>query len=230
VLALIGFEDAALHLVLATIFTLVLAPTALFPLFVMADRLETLLRIDNLTGLPNRRAFFEKADEVFKGDRAITMMMIDVDHFKGVNDRYGHEAGDRVLRAVARSIRQTVEETPGVGTKFAARLGGEEFAVLVEDLHDVAVGRLATELVKAVRKTVFRGVARGICVTVSAGVARRRQLYDTPDEVLRAADGACYLAKRLGRDQWRNADEVETSPDRKIALRTLKLSLAAAAS
>jgi diguanylate cyclase (GGDEF)-like protein len=212
VLMLTDFRDAWLHYTIATVFTIILAPTAAFPLVVMSDRLrlakeelESLLRIDGLTELPNRRAFFEKAEEVFKLNSPITLMMVDVDHFKQVNDSYGHDTGDRVLRSVAKSIQHVVARAPGASTKFAARIGGEEFAVLVEDLDAKVADRLANELVLEVRQLSVRSAAQLISVTVSVGVAHRRP-GDKPDIVLRGADNACYRAKRLGRNQWRDAD------------------------
>jgi diguanylate cyclase (GGDEF)-like protein len=215
VLMLTDFRDAWLHYMIATVFTLILAPAAAFPLVVMSDRLrvvkeelEALLRIDGLTELPNRRAFFEKAEEVFANSGAISLMMVDVDHFKQVNDSYGHDTGDRVLRSVAQSIQHIVANAPGDGVKFAARIGGEEFAVLVEGLDTSAADQLAGELVMKIRQLPIRSGAQLISVTVSAGVAHRRA-GDSPDEVLRAADNACYRAKRLGRNQWRDADIVD---------------------
>jgi diguanylate cyclase (GGDEF)-like protein len=221
VMLLTGFKDVWLHYTIATVFTLILAPAAAFPLVVMSDRLrvvktelEGLLRIDGLTELPNRRAFFEKADDVFKGEGPITLMMIDVDHFKAVNDSFGHDTGDRVLRSVAQSIQQVVSASSGAGAKFAARIGGEEFAVLVEGLDAVVAGWLADELVSKIRQLPVRGATHQISVTVSAGVAHRRP-GENPDVVLRGADNACYRAKRLGRNQWRDAenpDDMTISP------------------
>ena len=214
-LFVIGFKDAALHYTLATLFPLILAPAAALPLLVMAgrlrlikDELENLLRLDTLTELPNRRAFFEQAEVVFKRERAIRLMMIDVDRFKQVNDNYGHDFGDRVLRSVAQSIQRIVAQTPGTGAKFAARIGGEEFAVLIEDLTPEAADRLADYLVEQIARLPVQGDGQLVSVTVSVGVAHRRT-GNTPGTVLRVADNACYRAKRLGRNQWCDAAAIE---------------------
>jgi diguanylate cyclase (GGDEF)-like protein len=206
------FKDAAFHYVLATIFPVILTPVGAFPLLVMAHRLravkndlEALLRLDPLTELPNRRAFFELAAKVFQRADAVTLMMIDIDHFKQVNDTYGHDTGDRVLRAVAKLIQRIVAATESAGVRFAARIGGEEFAVLVEGLAPEAADRLANELVTTINRSPVQGDGQLIAVTVSIGVAHRRE-GDTPSIVLRGADNACYRAKRLGRNQWRDAD------------------------
>ena len=223
-LVITDFKDAALHYTLATIFPLILTPTGTFPLLVMSYRLrlmknelEGLLRLDALTEMPNRRAFFELAEKIFRRSPVVTLMMIDIDHFKRVNDTYGHDTGDRVLRSIGQSIQHIVSETAGAGVKFAARIGGEEFAVLIEGLKAAAAEKLAGDLVAAIERTPVQGGGQSIKVTVSVGVAHRRG-SDSPDMVLRAADSACYRAKRLGRNQWRDAEGLDAEPPAKPVL------------
>ena len=222
---LIGLNDVFLHFALATVFTMILAPAGAFPLILMSDRLrvmkndlEGMLRLDPLTELPNRRAFFELAEKIFQRDGAVTLMMVDIDHFKKVNDTYGHETGDRVLRAVGQSIQRIVAEANGAGVKFAARIGGEEFAVLVEGMSQAGADWLANDLVLRIHAAPVRGDDQMIPVTVSVGVAHGHA-GDTPGLVLRAADGACYLAKRRGRNRWCDVDGQEVRQGDGTAIR-----------
>jgi diguanylate cyclase (GGDEF)-like protein len=203
-----SFENSTQNYILGTIFPLILTPVTVFPLVIMMERLremkrdlEALLRIDPLTELPNRRAFFEAARAIFSQHSTATVMMIDIDHFKTVNDRLGHDTGDAVLRSVAQVIHKLVAGEAVQGRKFAARIGGEEFAVVVEEMGSQQAGRLAERIVDAVRcaPIVYRGIT--VPATVSVGVAQRLQ-GNSVDQSLRAADLACYRAKRLGRDQW----------------------------
>ena len=156
-------------------------------------------KIDVLTGLPNRRYF----DEVLAIERprrrandSLGILMIDIDHFKILNDRFGHATGDRVLRAVAGAIAQGVraEDTP-------ARYGGEEFAVLLRR----ASAEQAMEVGERIRREVVRlhpaslGIDEPVTVSVGVAVAGSNQVA-IPGLVERA-DQALYRAKRLGRDR-----------------------------
>lgn len=156
-------------------------------------------KIDVLTGLPNRRYF----DEVLAIERprrrendSMGILMVDIDHFKILNDRFGHATGDRVLRAVAGAIAQGVrdEDTP-------ARYGGEEFAVLLRR----ASAEQAMEVGERIRRSVIRlhpsslGIDEPVTVSVGVAVAGKDQIA-IPGLVERA-DQALYRAKRLGRDR-----------------------------
>jgi diguanylate cyclase (GGDEF)-like protein len=158
-------------------------------------------RIDALTRLPNRRHFDELAELVSRGRRAgdaLGMLMIDIDHFKRVNDTFGHAIGDAVLQAVAASIASGVraEDTP-------ARVGGEEFAVLlrratVDQACDVA---LRIREAVAVIDTYALGVTDARPVSVSIGVAVGSTAGETVADLVHRADDALYAAKRRGRDR-----------------------------
>ncbi|MEI7806776.1 MAG: diguanylate cyclase [Hyphomicrobiales bacterium] len=215
ILFFIGFHDAALHYTLATVMPLLIGTVTVFPLVILTQRLrhmkgalEVLTRTDVLTDLPNRRGFFERAEKAFASPGgAIAVMMIDIDHFKSINDRYGHEAGDAVLQSVARTIRRVVSMVPGNGEKYAARIGGEEFCVLASSVDNAQAAVLAEAILQQVRQTICRHRGDIIKTTVSIGVASRRS-DESVNLVLRAADHAGYRAKRLGRDQWRDASSV----------------------
>jgi len=158
-------------------------------------------RIDGLTGLPNRRHFDELAELLSRGRRAgdaLGVLMIDIDHFKRLNDTYGHAVGDAVLRAVAQSIASGVRaaDTP-------ARYGGEEFVVLLrrattDQACDVA---LRIRAAVAALDAAAIGVLDGRQVSVSIGVAVGEASGQTVAELVHRADDALYTAKRRGRDR-----------------------------
>ena len=160
-----------------------------------------LARTDYLTGALNGRSFRELAGaEIIRARRhshPFTVAFMDVDDFKLVNDRHGHSAGDRLLKAVADSVRQTVRAVDSV-----ARLGGDEFAVLMPETGEAAaqvvVRRVRRELREAARK-------EGWPVTFSAGVITWVEPPAGVDEMLRAADELMYAAKRLGKGIIRHA-------------------------
>jgi len=165
---------------------------------------------DELTGLPSRRAL---TDALIRLPELYTVAMIDIDHFKKLNDEHGHAAGDQVLRMIG----STLTRTEGGGRPF--RYGGEEFAVLfpgkspddavryLEDLREAIEGssftirgrdRPKVRPDKPVRST---GGRRIVSITVSIGVAEPDEVGSDPDDVIRAADQALYRAKRTGRNR-----------------------------
>jgi diguanylate cyclase (GGDEF)-like protein len=167
------------------------------------DELRELARTDALTGLNNRRAFEEHLDEEWRRAHRngwpLSMLLIDVDSFKGFNDLYGHSAGDEALATVARSIAQNVRR-PG---DTAARFGGEEFAVLLPDTDETGAASLAEQIRAVVQAHQLRHVASAHHVlTVSIGVATAKgPLIATSRALVNAADGALYEAKDAGRNR-----------------------------
>ena len=159
---------------------------------------ETRASTDALTGLPNRRYFDEFCGLLARRRRAedaVGVLMIDIDHFKKLNDRYGHPVGDQVLRAVATAIAGAVREGD-----VPARFGGEEFAVLLRNPgSDVAmeVGERVRAAVGGLDLSTFGPTG----VTVSVGVAVARSQDQPISELVDEADHALYRAKRLGRDR-----------------------------
>ncbi|HEX7705275.1 MAG TPA: GGDEF domain-containing protein [Thermoanaerobaculia bacterium] len=156
--------------------------------------------IDGLTGLLNRRAFFEIGSSLVavanRHDRPLSLVMIDLDHFKSINDRFGHSAGDSILAGFADTLRRTER-----ASDVSARLGGEEFAVLLPETTAVAATQFAERLADAVRGLGNGGSDPVVGVTASFGVAERQQERTTLDSLIDRADRALYRAKSEGRDR-----------------------------
>ena len=161
-------------------------------------RLTQLAATDGLTGLTNRRTFDGFLRREFEACDEISVLLFDIDNFKGYNDSYGHQAGDRCLQAVAKAISETSSTTSGL----SARYGGEEFAVVLPNTTEAA----ALKIAEAIRLTVLAlGVpntasSRGY-VTISAGVAARNRSTIDEASLVGEADTALYEAKRLGRNR-----------------------------
>ena len=157
---------------------------------------------DTLTGLPNRRALDERLEaEVISARRnnySFAVIMMDLDGFKAVNDTYGHDVGDEVLKEFASRIRSTVR-----GADLACRYGGEEFVVVMPDT-DIGV---ATMVAERIRRRVAGDLfpihkgEKSIEVTISIGIAARSTPEDTAAMILKRADEALYRAKRDGRNR-----------------------------
>jgi diguanylate cyclase (GGDEF)-like protein len=158
-------------------------------------RLSRLAVTDGLTGIPNHRAFRRRLDqavaEAARG-RRLALLFADIDHFKALNDRFGHLTGDRVLRAVAAALTEGARRSDVV-----ARYGGEEFAVICADLAAAAAADLAERL--RARVAALRGPAHP--VTISIGVATWDDRMRLPERLIAAADRALYEAKRRGRNR-----------------------------
>ena len=172
-------------------------------LLVMTDEERRLLvraTTDPLTGLANRAAFLERARlEVLRAERTgrpLAMVLLDLDLFKSVNDRFGHPAGDRVLAGAAQAIARTVR-----GIDLASRWGGEEFAVLLVEADESTAGSAVERIREAIASTGPPRVP--VSVTVSAGIAIHHGLFErgTVEGLLRRADEALYAAKRNGRNR-----------------------------
>lgn len=152
---------------------------------------------DSLTGLANRRAFQDRFDAAFaaaqRQQQPLGIVCLDLDFFKSVNDHFGHEAGDRVLRKVADVLQRSVRRSD-----TAVRLGGEEFVILVPDTDEHGAYVLAERIRMAVRQSFEDGKYR---VTASCGVAGFPRHAAAQRELLQLADRALYAAKELGRNR-----------------------------
>jgi len=160
-------------------------------------RMRTLAMTDELTGVPNRRALLTRLAPLVEAPnkRTHTMLIIDIDHFKSINDQFGHPEGDEALKLVAATLRGEVREPAFIG-----RLGGEEFAVVVPD-SDVEAGRqLAERFRESVMKIDTRRWLADRRLTVSIGLTISKAVGDTPSHMLQRADAALYEAKRAGRN------------------------------
>jgi diguanylate cyclase (GGDEF)-like protein/PAS domain S-box-containing protein len=163
---------------------------------------EQAANTDELTGLPNRRAFFQALDaRMAEASSHVAVTMFDLDHFKSVNDKHGHPAGDVVLRRVAMVVRAALRDSDVV-----ARIGGEEFAVLVTgESCERAIG-LARRLVRAVSaESIDLPTGIRLQVTISAGIACHQAGEDRA-ALMSRADQALYVAKRTGRNRLTIAD------------------------
>lgn len=173
----------------------------------LEQELWSLAHLDPLTGLPNRRAFRDaailKLAESQTAHRPCALITIDIDHFKRVNDAFGHGAGDTVLRRVADIIKAPLRPN----TDISARMGGEEFTVLLPDTNAEAATAFAEKLRRRVEQTVVIVGEHEIRPTISLGVALNRKSSDLEDLIDRA-DRALYSAKRTGRNKV--ATELET--------------------
>jgi len=159
--------------------------------------LDLQARTDALTGLLNRRGFETQMAFALalsrRSGRPLSLITIDVDHFKRVNDTYGHEAGDEVLRRLARTLEVRLRNSDVV-----ARLGGEEFVALLPDTDLAGAQAIAQSLVAAMAGQQDPVVG---LITVSAGVASMRSLQDNGTDLLRRGDAALYEAKGQGRNR-----------------------------
>jgi diguanylate cyclase len=157
---------------------------------------------DPLTGLANRKHFDDQLDKTVEAaaerSEPLSMVMIDIDHFKSFNDTWGHLIGDQVLRLVAMSLKQNVK-----GQDIAARYGGEEFAVILPNTVLRSALTVADHIRRAVmsKELMKRSTGQNLGrVTISLGVATLRK-GDTPQALIARADGCLYAAKRNGRNR-----------------------------
>lgn len=163
-------------------------------------RLEHAAMTDLLTGLPNRRAGMEAVAKAWSAaqrtGQEVAVLMIDVDHFKSVNDRHGHAVGDLVLREVAKAIQAAARKHDSV-----SRFGGEEFLLVCHDA-DARTALLAAERLRRLVKSLKVSISGvDIHTTVSIGVASREADMVDADDMVRGADNALYAAKHGGRDR-----------------------------
>jgi diguanylate cyclase len=163
------------------------------------ETLRTAVRIDGLTQLANRAYFDEKLTEMVKlrqryDDEPFSLLMIDLDNFKLINDSYGHPAGDRILKGVATKIKATLR-----GSDFLARFGGDEYALVLVKTDAKAAEEVAWKLCSEIHASRFLLDSETLNMTLSIGLTEARKT-DTEESLLKRADEALYRVKELGRN------------------------------
>lgn len=157
---------------------------------------------DALTGLYNRRGLFEVAereiDRALRYQRPLSLCLLDIDHFKQVNDTYGHLVGDEVLVKLAQILNHNIRTID-----VAGRYGGEEFILLAVENDIESAGKLAERLCKFIAGRPMAGSVQGVTITVSIGVVQMSDSLSDLPTLIQAADQALYLAKHSGRNQVR---------------------------
>jgi two-component system cell cycle response regulator len=170
----------------------------------LRKRLESCFELsimDPLTQLHNRRYLEGHLNtlvtEAKANNKHLSVLMVDVDHFKAVNDTYGHDAGDAILRECAARLRQNTR-----GVDLVARVGGEEFVIVMPDTDRVRAGVIGERLRAGIAERAFKvNDDIALRVTASVGLGCLEDIEDTPDSVLKRADKALYSAKRHGRNR-----------------------------
>jgi two-component system cell cycle response regulator len=171
----------------------------------MVRRLEELATMDGLTGLLNKRAMLEVADQKLTAarrfGRRLSVLVTDIDHFKKVNDTHGHDSGDVIIKGLGDILRRAKRNTDAV-----ARFGGEEFVIICEETDARGAMLLAERVREELARTTFHvpgkaSAPNGIQVTCSIGVATFPECGGTWDELFKAADEALYVSKRSGRNR-----------------------------
>jgi two-component system cell cycle response regulator len=173
----------------------------------MNAKLERLAKTDELTGLSNRRHLFERLTHLWqvarRHERPLSCALLDIDHFKHINDTHGHAAGDAVLRALADVCRKCLR-----ASDLAARIGGEEFCVICPETDAAGAASVAERTRAAIEAHDFRIDGKRMPVTASFGVAGSRTAHAGLEQMIAAADAMLYRAKSAGRNQVWVADEI----------------------
>jgi diguanylate cyclase (GGDEF)-like protein/PAS domain S-box-containing protein len=167
-------------------------------------RLLKLSQVDALTGLANRAGFLQKLDEAMRSsagdDHQMAVMYMDIDHFKPVNDTYGHNVGDALLKAFAGRLTHALRASDTI-----ARLGGDEFTIIMEQIARPEIAEVIAAKIVAAMRAPFELDGVTVSISASIGLAYFRNGPLDPDALLKQADMMLYQAKQAGRDTWRAA-------------------------
>jgi two-component system cell cycle response regulator len=159
---------------------------------------------DGLTGIYNKKYFLDRIETDFsyakRHKTTLTLIIFDIDHFKKINDQYGHSTGDYVLKELAALVKRTIR-----GEDILARFGGEEFVVLMRDVDEAKASMLAERLRRLIEQAVFELEGQRMPVTISLGIgtlnADQSPPIETPTDLVNCADQYLYKAKRGGRNR-----------------------------
>jgi diguanylate cyclase (GGDEF)-like protein len=165
--------------------------------------LNTIANCDSLTGLSNRRHFMSTAEEYIKeaekDNGTFTLMFIDLDYFKTINDKYGHETGDQLLKIISKKISSLIKSTD-----IASRVGGDEFVLLIKNVTRAQFEDIATRILDRVTEPIVIG--GNIChVGASIGISTFPNDGTTIDDLLSKSDEAMYSVKKEGRNNYKIA-------------------------
>jgi diguanylate cyclase (GGDEF)-like protein len=158
---------------------------------ILNDRLKQLALYDSLTGLPNRHNFMESLAKALNGEERVSLMFIDLDGFKRVNDTYGHEVGDNLLKEVTSKLNLLCDDTT-----FISRLGGDEFTVMIIGEDESKSIQLAHDLIQELQIEI-----NDVMISASIGIAISKH-GDSPSSLLKSADMAMYRAKTAGKNTF----------------------------
>lgn len=163
-------------------------------------RIQADARMDYLTKLPNRRALELRLEDELERcrryKRALSLIMVDIDHFKKVNDTWGHVVGDKILQMVALMLHKNIRVND-----FASRYGGEEFTILLPETSIAAASQVGEKLRRVIEQTGLQHENKSIQVTVSMGVGESSPAKETIEELVAKVDAALYKAKQNGRNR-----------------------------
>lgn len=191
-------KNFAANLAAGLLITAVVIMINIFTVNYFQDRLVQMATTDDLTNIHNRRSFYELGEREFAGFKRfkspLSIIIIDIDHFKSFNDNYGHQMGDVVLKEFASTVKSLIREIDIFG-----RTGGEEFAIILPRTRIESAVSTAERMRAAVEKMIIPGSNEKI--SISLGVAEADQEADTLDSLMERGDRAMYRAKREGRNR-----------------------------
>jgi diguanylate cyclase (GGDEF)-like protein len=177
----------------------------------LLSEIEQLSVIDDLTQVYNRRGLYLFGEKEFERarrlERPLSLLIVDIDHFKSYNDTYGHLIGDQVLAVVARRCQMIVRKID-----IFARYGGDEFVIILPEIDEVLAFQIAERIRRAFKETQVATDSGNLALAVCVGVAQTTPATHDLDDLLKAADKALYSAKQAGRDQVVRASALSGIP------------------